>query len=231
MRLAPRRPVTQASITSLKTKALRRTKTRVVDPETNDFVKPSLVARAIASIRAPFTKHWWQDRLEKSEGEVLVDGNLLVSVPHGHELLSTHPNSFIVLQLLGGWSHRNAGMVCSQSCDMHLNETNVSLTPVLLDTLSSSTTTDSLPKVCLIPASLPGFCTYVSLQIYKLLSEPRHRTLLSVRFSNLHHGITLTFPLQFTSYRDHLTTPISLVEFLTIPNRSTLGLELSLLCT
>ena len=87
MRLAPRRPVTQASITSLKTKALRRTKTRAIDPETNDFVKPSFVARTVASIRAPFTKHWWQDRLEKTEGEILVDGNLLVRGAHSEALL------------------------------------------------------------------------------------------------------------------------------------------------
>lgn len=77
MRLAPRRPVTATTIQSLKTKALRRTKTRVIDPETNDFVKPSFIGRTIASLKAPFTRHWWADRFEKVEGEVLVDGNLL----------------------------------------------------------------------------------------------------------------------------------------------------------
>jgi hypothetical protein len=79
MRLAPRKPVTPTTIQSIKTKALRRVKTQRIDPETNTYAKPSFLGRVWTSITAPFTRHWWSDRFEKVEGEVLVDTNLLVS--------------------------------------------------------------------------------------------------------------------------------------------------------
>lgn len=77
MRLPPRKPVNERTIRSIKTKALRRTKTQVIDPETYEPVKPTLFARALETVSAPFTRQYWSDKFEKTEGEVLVDGNLL----------------------------------------------------------------------------------------------------------------------------------------------------------
>ncbi|KAI0818674.1 aminophospholipid-transporting P-type ATPase [Irpex lacteus] len=66
MRMTPRKPVNQRSITSLKKKALRRTKTLVRDPETNQ-----------TKFTAPFTHEFWEDRLEQTDDESLVDNKLL----------------------------------------------------------------------------------------------------------------------------------------------------------
>ncbi|CDO71883.1 hypothetical protein BN946_scf184940.g30 [Trametes cinnabarina] len=77
MRMAPRKPVNERSITSLKRRALRRTKTLRRDPETNEIVQPSRVSRWMATLKAPFTRQFWEEALESSESETLVDGRLL----------------------------------------------------------------------------------------------------------------------------------------------------------
>lgn len=77
MRLPPRKPVTASSIKSLKTKALRRTKTQVIDPETSLPKKPTFISRTVASVKEVFTREYWADKFDKSEGEVLVDFDVL----------------------------------------------------------------------------------------------------------------------------------------------------------
>lgn len=62
---------------ALKKKALRRTKTIARDPETQEPVKPSRVSQWLQRMKAPFTRDWWEDRLESTEAETLVDGKLL----------------------------------------------------------------------------------------------------------------------------------------------------------
>ena len=87
MRLPPRKPVNERTIRSIKTKALRRTKTQAYDPETREPLKPSFISRVVASFSAPFTRQYWADKFEPVEGEVLVDANLLV------RRFATYPSS------------------------------------------------------------------------------------------------------------------------------------------
>jgi sodium/potassium-transporting ATPase subunit alpha len=77
MQLKPRKPVTERSILSLKRRALRRTRTLLRDPETNEVIGPSRLQRLKAKIKAPFTRVFWEDKLEPTEDETLVDGKLL----------------------------------------------------------------------------------------------------------------------------------------------------------
>lgn len=67
---------------SLKKKALRRTKTnQVIDGETGDARAPSRIrgkiSNVVATIKKPFSRWWWADLFEKSDGESLVDASLL----------------------------------------------------------------------------------------------------------------------------------------------------------
>lgn len=94
MRMAPRKPgesrkmkprhslnrstqVNERSIHSLKKRALRRTKTLLRDPETQEAIPPSRFSVLLSKVRAPFTRVYWEDALEPSDGETLVDGKLL----------------------------------------------------------------------------------------------------------------------------------------------------------
>ncbi|KAF7323324.1 Cation-ATPase-N domain-containing protein [Mycena chlorophos] len=77
MRMAPRKPVNEKSIMSLKRKALRRTKTLRRDPETQEVVPPSKLSVFVDKLRKPFTREYWEDAMESSDGETLVDGKLL----------------------------------------------------------------------------------------------------------------------------------------------------------
>ncbi|KAI0781478.1 aminophospholipid-transporting P-type ATPase [Trametes elegans] len=77
MRMAPRKPVNDRSITSLKKRALRRTKTLRRDPETDEIIHPSRLSHIITRVKAPFTRQFWEDVLEQSEDETLVDSKLL----------------------------------------------------------------------------------------------------------------------------------------------------------
>ncbi|KAJ7184453.1 aminophospholipid-transporting P-type ATPase [Mycena filopes] len=77
MRMAPRKPVNDRSILSLKKKALRRTKTLRRDPETQDIIPPSKLSVFVGKLRKPFTRTYWEDAMEGSDGETLVDSKLL----------------------------------------------------------------------------------------------------------------------------------------------------------
>ncbi|RPD59319.1 aminophospholipid-transporting P-type ATPase [Lentinus tigrinus ALCF2SS1-7] len=77
MRMLPRRPVNDRSIMSLKRRALRRTKTLLRDPETQEVIQPSKFSQFMTKLNAPFTRQFWEDALERSEDETLVDGKLL----------------------------------------------------------------------------------------------------------------------------------------------------------
>ncbi|KAJ7778681.1 aminophospholipid-transporting P-type ATPase [Mycena maculata] len=77
MRMTPRKPVNDRSILSLKKKALRRTKTLRRDPETQEVLPPSRVSVLAEKLRKPFTRTYWEDAMEPTDGETLVDGKLL----------------------------------------------------------------------------------------------------------------------------------------------------------
>ncbi|KAI0312116.1 aminophospholipid-transporting P-type ATPase [Amylostereum chailletii] len=77
MRLGPRKPVNNRSVGRLKRRALRRTKTLVRDTETQEVIEPSRASRLMQKIKAPFTRVFWEDMLEKSDDETLVDNKLL----------------------------------------------------------------------------------------------------------------------------------------------------------
>ncbi|KAG0148852.1 hypothetical protein CROQUDRAFT_40800 [Cronartium quercuum f. sp. fusiforme G11] len=82
MTTMPRKPVTDRTIMSLKKKALRRTKTnQVIDAETGDARAQSkvgsVISNTVATIKKPFSKWWWDDLFEESDGESLVDASLL----------------------------------------------------------------------------------------------------------------------------------------------------------
>ncbi|KAK7688841.1 hypothetical protein QCA50_007530 [Cerrena zonata] len=77
MRMMPRKPVNDNSILSIKKRALRRTKTLRRDTETQQIIPPSKLSNLKSRIQAPFTRAFWEDTLERTEGETLVDGKLL----------------------------------------------------------------------------------------------------------------------------------------------------------
>ena len=77
MRMAPRKPVNDRSISSLKRRALQRTKTLRRDPETHEIIRPSKFSEIMTSVKAPFTRQYWEDAFEGSDDETLVDGKLL----------------------------------------------------------------------------------------------------------------------------------------------------------
>ncbi|KAI9599991.1 hypothetical protein KEM48_000108 [Puccinia striiformis f. sp. tritici PST-130] len=79
MTTMPRKPVTDRSINQLKKKALRRTRTRHMDEEAINDKPQSKVGNALRhavdNVKKPFSKWWWDDLLEKSDGEALVDAS------------------------------------------------------------------------------------------------------------------------------------------------------------
>jgi len=94
MRLKPRKPgesyfpmcqsplltlriVTEDSIRFLKRRALVRSKTLHRDTETGDVIPPSKISTFFSTLKTPFRRSFWEDRLESSDGEMLVDGKLL----------------------------------------------------------------------------------------------------------------------------------------------------------
>ncbi|KAF7353783.1 Cation-ATPase-N domain-containing protein [Mycena venus] len=77
MRMAPRKPVNERSILSLKKKALKRTKTLRRDPETQEVIPPSRLSVLMEKLKKPFTRTYWEEAMESSDGETLVDGKLL----------------------------------------------------------------------------------------------------------------------------------------------------------
>lgn len=78
MRMAPRKPVNNRSINLLKKRALRRSKTlHGHDGEAQTYRAPSKFSQYMEKIRAPFTRVFWQDLMEPTEDETLVDGKVL----------------------------------------------------------------------------------------------------------------------------------------------------------
>ena len=77
MRMGPRKPVNERSINSLKRRALHRTKTLRRDTETQEVILPGRIAKIVSAVKAPFTTEFWEDRLERTEDETLVDSKLL----------------------------------------------------------------------------------------------------------------------------------------------------------
>lgn len=69
--------VNDRSIISLKKRALRRTKTLRRDTETQKVIPDSWFTVTKNKIKAPFTRNFWEDALEQSDAETLVDGKLL----------------------------------------------------------------------------------------------------------------------------------------------------------
>ncbi|THH27921.1 hypothetical protein EUX98_g6275 [Antrodiella citrinella] len=77
MRMAPRKPVNNNSILSLKRKALRRTKTLRRDTETQQVIPPSKFSNLKTKLKAPFTREFYEDLFERTGNESLVDAKLL----------------------------------------------------------------------------------------------------------------------------------------------------------
>ncbi|KAJ2798365.1 hypothetical protein H4R20_004851 [Coemansia guatemalensis] len=76
MKLPPRKPVSMRSIAMLRARRARHPPPPT-DPVTDKPIVPSRMTRIARAFRAPFSRTWWQERLERSEGEILVDGDLL----------------------------------------------------------------------------------------------------------------------------------------------------------
>ncbi|KAJ1883105.1 hypothetical protein H4R99_000924 [Coemansia sp. RSA 1722] len=70
MKLPPRKPVTVRSIAQKRAREARQAASAL--PENATWIR-----RVGRALRAPFTRNWWLDRFEKTDGEELVDGDLL----------------------------------------------------------------------------------------------------------------------------------------------------------
>jgi len=77
LRMAPRKPVNERSIMSIKRRALRRTRTLARDAESQSTRGPSWLSRFMTKVKAPFTRVYWEDMFEQTDNEKLVDGKLL----------------------------------------------------------------------------------------------------------------------------------------------------------
>lgn len=62
---------------SLKKRAFRRTRTLARDSETLVGIPPSRLSTYMSKVKAPFTRTFWEDTLERTENETLVDSKLL----------------------------------------------------------------------------------------------------------------------------------------------------------
>ena len=69
--------VNERSIRSLKRRALRRSKTLGRDPETQEVIHPSKFSVWLSKLKTPFTRVFWEDLMETTDNESLVDGKLL----------------------------------------------------------------------------------------------------------------------------------------------------------
>jgi len=77
MRMPPRKPVNERSVMNRKRRALRRSKTLGHDSESQTATRLSRLARLMRKLKAPFTREFWRDRFEPTEGETLVDNKVL----------------------------------------------------------------------------------------------------------------------------------------------------------
>jgi sodium/potassium-transporting ATPase subunit alpha len=69
--------VTERSITAIKRRALRRTRTLARDSESQTSHKPSWISALVTKAKAPFTRVYWENALEKTDAETLVDTHVL----------------------------------------------------------------------------------------------------------------------------------------------------------
>lgn len=69
--------VSEQSILSRKRRALRRSRTLARDTETQEVIRRSHLSTIVSKIKTPFTRNFWEDVLETSEDETLVDSKLL----------------------------------------------------------------------------------------------------------------------------------------------------------
>ncbi|KAJ3517123.1 hypothetical protein NLJ89_g701 [Agrocybe chaxingu] len=77
MRLKPRKPVSENSVQILKRRALRRSRTVQRDLETGEVIPLSKFSRWLFKLKTPFRRSFWEDVLEPTENETLVDSKLL----------------------------------------------------------------------------------------------------------------------------------------------------------
>jgi len=77
MRLKPRKPVNERSINALKRRALVRSKTLRRDAETLEVIPPSKWSVWLSKLKTPFKRSYWEEMLEPTDNENLVDGKLL----------------------------------------------------------------------------------------------------------------------------------------------------------
>lgn len=84
MRMNPRKPVNNKSITALKRRALKRTETiRAATRDAEDFIRPApgtlglKIRQWIANVKAVFTRSYWQEAFEDTDDETLVDSKVI----------------------------------------------------------------------------------------------------------------------------------------------------------
>ncbi|KAJ3080309.1 hypothetical protein HK102_003144, partial [Quaeritorhiza haematococci] len=82
MKLPPRKPVTRESVARLRAREAARVAAGLPagesDPERASTAQASLGRKIMHTLRRPFTAHFWSERFERPEGEVLVDGGVLM---------------------------------------------------------------------------------------------------------------------------------------------------------
>jgi magnesium-transporting ATPase (P-type) len=69
--------VNERSIRALKRRALVRNKTLVRDSETLEVISPSKISVLISKLKTPFKRSFWEEKLEPTDNERLVDRKLL----------------------------------------------------------------------------------------------------------------------------------------------------------
>lgn len=97
---------------SIKKRALRRSKTIQRDSETGQAIQPSRFSRFVSTCKAPFSYMFWEDVMERSDDESLVDAKLL-----SYAYLEAG-----VIEMLGGlvmliYIHRNKRKFLSKYLD------------------------------------------------------------------------------------------------------------------
>ncbi|KAJ1861651.1 hypothetical protein LPJ78_005200 [Coemansia sp. RSA 989] len=129
MRLPPRKPVTMHSIAQLRARAQRHPPPPI-DPSTGLPAKKGRFARTAAAVKAPFTRVWWQDRMQKTEGEVLVDGELLSWSYLEAGLISTVSALLVFFVVLNrhGISPRQARLMAKETDATYFNKDSPSYT-------------------------------------------------------------------------------------------------------
>jgi sodium/potassium-transporting ATPase subunit alpha len=69
--------VNERSIMNRKRRALRRSKTLGQDTESQADAKPGRLTVLMGKMKSPFTRQFWEDRLEQTDDETLVDSKVL----------------------------------------------------------------------------------------------------------------------------------------------------------